>query len=56
MKTNKALAAVCDFNIKSRFEIVANTFLDSHKAEEDVNHWKFVTNLPVVPEPDSTEN
>ena len=50
MKTNKALAVVCDFNNKSRFEIVANTFLDSHKAEEDVNHWKFVTNLPIVPE------
>lgn len=56
MKTNKALAVVCDFNNKSRFEIVANTFLDSHKAEEDVNHWKIVTNLPTVPEPETSEN
>ncbi|CAF0724312.1 unnamed protein product [Brachionus calyciflorus] len=52
MKTNKALAVHCDFNNKSRFEIVAHTFLDSHKAEEDVNHWKFVTNLPTVPVPE----
>lgn len=55
MKTNKALAVVADFSHSARFEIVANTFLDSHKAEEDVNHWKFVTNLPTVPMPEDGE-
>lgn len=55
MKTNKALAVVAEFNNSSKFEIVANTFLDSHKAEEDVNHWRFVTNIPTIPVPDSTE-
>lgn len=52
MKTNKGLAVVTDFNKKSSFEIVANTFLDSHKAEEDVNHWKFVTNIPTIDAPE----
>lgn len=51
MKTNKALGVVTDYNNPSKFEIVANTFLNSHKAEEDVNHFKFVTNLPQVPVP-----
>lgn len=46
MKTNKALGIVADFNNPSRFEIVANTFLNSHKAEEDTNHWRFVSNEP----------
>ena len=49
MKTNKALAVVTDYTNCSKFEIVANTFLTSHKAEEDINHWRFVTNLPQVP-------
>jgi len=53
MKTNKALAVVTDFNRSTRFEIVANTFLDSHKAEEDVNHWQFLTNVPTVSHPDT---
>lgn len=53
MKTNKALAAVADSNNSSRFEIVANTFLDSHKAEEDVNHWQFVTNVPTIAQPET---
>lgn len=51
MKTNKALGVYCDYNNKSNFEIVANTFLNSHKAEEDVNHWKFATNIPRVEGP-----
>lgn len=51
MKTNKALGVHCDYNNKSKFEIVANTFLNSHKAEEDVNHWKFCTNIPVIAAP-----
>lgn len=54
MKTNKALAVYTDFNNNSKFEIVANTFLDSHKAEEDVNHWKFVTNQPEINVPSRT--
>lgn len=54
MKTNKALAVVTDFNKNARFEIVANTFLDSHKAEEDVNHWQFLTNVPTVAHPDTS--
>ena len=56
MKTNKALAVVTDFNNPSRFEMVAHTFLDSHKAEEDVNHWRLVTNLPLVPVPERTSD
>ena len=51
MKTNKALAVVTDFNKSAKFEIVANTFLDSHKAEEDVNHWQLVPNVPNVAKP-----
>lgn len=54
MKTNKALAVVTDMNKSSRFEIVANTFLDSHKAEEDVNHWQFITNVPSVAHPNTS--
>jgi hypothetical protein len=52
MKTNKGLAVVTDYNNSSKFEIVANTFLTPHKAEEDINHWKFVTNVPqfAIPE------
>lgn len=53
MKTNKALAVVTDFNRSNRFEIVAHTFLDSHKAEEDVNHWQLLTNIPTVAQPDT---
>lgn len=52
MKTNKALAVIADSNNCSRFEIVAHTFLDSHKAEEDVNHWQFVTNVPTIAQPE----
>lgn len=54
MKTNKALGVVTDFNKSNRFEIVAHTFLDSHKAEEDVNHWQFLTNVPQVAHPDTS--
>ena len=46
MKTNKALGIVADFNNPSRFEIVAHTFLNSHKAEEDTNNWRYDSNEP----------
>jgi hypothetical protein len=55
MKTNKALAVVTDYNNPEKFEIVANTFLTSHRAEEDVNHWKFLSNIPQVPFPQRIE-
>jgi hypothetical protein len=55
MKTNKALAVVTDFNNPGKFEIVANTFLTSHRAEEDVNHWKFISNVPHVSGPQRIE-
>lgn len=56
MKTNKTLAVVTDFNNGSRFEVVAHTFLNSHKAEEDNCHWQFITNVPTIPIPDTTES
>lgn len=28
------------------YELTAHTFLDSHKAEQDSNHWLFVTADP----------
>jgi hypothetical protein len=52
MKTNKALGVVTNYTNSSQFEIVANTFLTSHKAEDDVNHFKFVTNVPTVSAPE----
>ncbi|XP_030646291.1 cilia- and flagella-associated protein 161 [Chanos chanos] len=49
-KTNQCLAALHNHTIWSVFgrdyEITAHTFLDSHKAEQDVNHWLFVTSDP----------
>jgi hypothetical protein len=56
MKTNKALGVVTDFSNSAKFELVANTFLNSHKAEEDVNHWKFVTNVPCTAQPEPRYN
>ena len=52
MKTNKALGVVTSYNNSSKFELVANTFLTSHKAEDDNNHWKLVTNVPSIAVPE----
>lgn len=52
MKTNKPLGVVANMNNSSRFELVAHAFLTSHKAEDDCNHWKFVTNIPSVNVPE----
>jgi hypothetical protein len=51
MKTNKALGVIADHKNSASFEIVANTFLTSHKAEDDNNHWRFVTNVPQIAQP-----
>ncbi|XP_072551114.1 cilia- and flagella-associated protein 161 [Salminus brasiliensis] len=49
-KTNQCLAALANHELWTPFgkeyEIVAHTFLDSHKAERDSNHWLFVTADP----------
>uniref|UniRef100_A0A4W5JUC2 Uncharacterized protein n=1 Tax=Hucho hucho TaxID=62062 RepID=A0A4W5JUC2_9TELE len=29
------------------YEVTAHTFLDSHKAERDINHWLLLTADPV---------
>jgi len=47
-KTNQRLCTLQDFSFRTAFgrehEVAANTFLDSHKAEEPVNHWILVAN------------
>ncbi|XP_046891033.1 cilia- and flagella-associated protein 161 isoform X2 [Hypomesus transpacificus] len=49
-KTNHALAVLGDHILWTpygrEYEVVAQTFLDSHKAERDVNHWLLVTSDP----------
>ncbi|XP_066541123.1 cilia- and flagella-associated protein 161 [Hoplias malabaricus] len=49
-KTNQCLAALPSHVLWTpfgkEFEITAHTFLDSHKAEKDSNHWLFVTADP----------
>lgn len=49
-KTNERLAALPEYKFRTPFgwenEVVANTFLDSHKAEKPENHWKLMTSLP----------
>ncbi|KAM7002997.1 cilia- and flagella-associated protein 161 [Tautogolabrus adspersus] len=49
-KTNKALAALGDQVLWTTFgkeyEVTAHTFLDSHKAEKDSNHWILCTSDP----------
>uniref|UniRef100_A0AAV2LC50 Cilia- and flagella-associated protein 161 n=1 Tax=Knipowitschia caucasica TaxID=637954 RepID=A0AAV2LC50_KNICA len=46
-KTNQALAVLRDYVLRTmygpEFELTAHTFLDSHKAEEDKNHWWMCT-------------
>ena len=45
-KTNQCLASLSDFSFRTPFgrenEVVANTYLNSHKAEMPLNHWVFV--------------
>ncbi|XP_078064085.1 cilia- and flagella-associated protein 161 [Mustelus asterias] len=52
-RTNQALAALEKFSFWTAFgrehEITTNTFYDSHRAEEDLNHWIIVTGDPSVP-------
>lgn len=49
-KTNQCLAVEHDYNIRTPFgreyEISTHTFLDSHKAEEDRNHFMIVMGVP----------
>ncbi|XP_049430245.1 cilia- and flagella-associated protein 161 isoform X2 [Epinephelus fuscoguttatus] len=49
-KTNQALAVLGDhilWNMYDKeYEITAHTFLDSHKAEQDSNHWILCTSDP----------
>jgi hypothetical protein len=49
-KTNHRLAALSEFKFRTPFgwenEVVANTFLDSHKAEKPENHWMLMTCVP----------
>jgi len=46
-KTNQRLAVLSEFAFRTQFglefEVVAKTKLDSHKAEQAVNHWMLVT-------------
>ncbi|XP_058502060.1 cilia- and flagella-associated protein 161 [Solea solea] len=50
-KTNRALAVLSDHIIWTacgrEYELTAHTFLDSHKAELDTNHWMLCTSAPV---------
>ncbi|KFR01151.1 Uncharacterized protein C15orf26, partial [Opisthocomus hoazin] len=45
--TNRSLAVPRNFWTRSYFgkeyEVICHTYLDSHKAEEDKNHWEVVT-------------
>ncbi|KAK5602172.1 hypothetical protein CRENBAI_015891 [Crenichthys baileyi] len=49
-KTNQALAVLGDQLLWTaygkEYEVTAHTFLDSHKAEQDVNHWILCTSDP----------
>ncbi|XP_019912237.2 cilia- and flagella-associated protein 161 isoform X2 [Esox lucius] len=49
-KTNQALAVLRQHTLWTPFgkeyELTAHTFLDSHKAEQDVNHWLLLTTDP----------
>ncbi|KAF7699415.1 cilia- and flagella-associated protein 161 [Silurus meridionalis] len=49
-KTNQCLSALSDHTLWTVFgkesEITAHTFLDSHKAERDCNHWMLMTAAP----------
>ncbi|MBN3296319.1 CF161 protein, partial [Amia calva] len=49
-KTNQCLAALGNYILWTPFgkeyEVTSQTYLDSHKAERDANHWLFVTANP----------
>ncbi|XP_041794173.1 cilia- and flagella-associated protein 161 [Chelmon rostratus] len=49
-KTNQALAALGDHVLWTtygkEYEVTSHTFLDSHKAEQDKNHWILCTSDP----------
>ncbi|XP_072888930.1 cilia- and flagella-associated protein 161 isoform X2 [Hemitrygon akajei] len=53
VRTNQALAVLQEYSFWTMFgrehEITSHTFLDSHRAEEDPNHWIIVTGDPRVP-------
>ncbi|XP_042352533.1 cilia- and flagella-associated protein 161 [Plectropomus leopardus] len=65
-KTNQALAVLGDHILwttyDKEYEITAHTFLDSHKAEQDINHWILCTSdlagngLLPLSQPQSTAN
>jgi len=48
-KTNEGLAALEKYRYSTPFgkehEVAAHTFLDSHKAEQEENHWCFVVSV-----------
>ncbi|KAM3608711.1 uncharacterized protein V6R79_003498 [Siganus canaliculatus] len=56
-KTNQALAVLSDkvlwTTYGKEYEVTAHTFLDSHKAEQENNHWMLCTSDPVQNEPES---
>ncbi|KAL4660753.1 hypothetical protein GN956_G703 [Arapaima gigas] len=49
-KTNQCLAVLGNYSTWTiygkEYEMTAHTFLDSHKAEREMNHWIFVTAIP----------
>ncbi|KAM6960604.1 cilia- and flagella-associated protein 161 [Aplochiton taeniatus] len=51
-KTNQDLAVLGEHVLWTRYgkeyEVVGQTFVDSHKAERDVNHWMLVTSDPTA--------
>ncbi|XP_037624673.1 cilia- and flagella-associated protein 161 [Sebastes umbrosus] len=51
-KTNQALAVLDDYVLRTtydkEYEVTAHTFLDSHKAERDNNHWMLCTGDPAA--------
>ncbi|XP_023698845.1 cilia- and flagella-associated protein 161 isoform X2 [Paramormyrops kingsleyae] len=51
-KTNQCLAVLGNYVLWTaygkEYEVVAQTFLDSHKAEREMNHWLLVTADPAV--------
>ena len=48
-KTNQRLCVLSDFSFRTpfgrEFEVVADTVLDSHKAEKPENHWVLIANV-----------
>ncbi|XP_019934366.1 cilia- and flagella-associated protein 161 isoform X2 [Paralichthys olivaceus] len=54
-KTNQALAVLGNHILwtifHKEYEVTAHTFLDSHKAEEDKNHWILCTSKPAGASP-----